>query len=478
MERSFQKTKIVATVGPACSSYDKLLELVNEGVDVFRLNFSHGTHDDHKEVIDNINKINELFPFKIAMLGDLQGPKLRIGKVENNSITVEDGDELVLTNEECLSTKEKIFINYPSFCDDIEVGESIMMDDGRVELVVVELLDDVCAKARVINGGELSSNKGINLPNTKISLPSLTKKDLIDVAFAAEQRLDWVALSFVRDPKDVIELKELLFNYGSEAKVIAKIEKPQVTKKKVLRDVIVASDGIMVARGDLGVELPVEQVPMIQKEIIRMCIHRAKPVIIATQMLDSMTTRTRPNRSEITDVANAVLEGADALMLSGETAVGKHPNKVIRTMANIITEVEKEDEVYNRNLSPQSHSPSFFSDALCYSTCNLAEEIKADALIGTTQSGYTGFMLSSYRPKVPLYIFTKTKSLVHQLSLSWGVKAFFYDEENSLDEIISDQINILKGHGVLSEGDVVCSTGSTPVQDHLPTNLTKITRVK
>ncbi len=270
-------------------------------------------------------------------------------------------------------------------------------------------------------------------------------------------------------------MREKLKAKNSNAKIISKIEKPEALEH--LREIILASDAIMVARGDLGVELPLEQVPMIQKNIIRKCIHRAKPVIIATQMMESMLDRTRPNRSEITDVANAVLEGADAVMLSGETAIGQYPELVIRTMVSIINEVEKEKIVYNRNLTPQPHSPSFLSDALCYNACEIAKDIEAHALIGMTQSGYTGFMLSSFRPQSPLYVFTKTQTLVNQLSLSWGVKAFYFDKEESMDNSIAEQVEFLKEKGLIKTGDVVVNTGSTPVQEHLPTNMIKVTKV-
>ena len=273
----------------------------------------------------------------------------------------------------------------------------------------------------------------------------------------------------------MLQLRDILKSKNSGAKIIAKIEKPEALEH--LREIILASDAIMVARGDLGVELPLEQVPMIQKNIIRKCIHRAKPVIIATQMMESMMDRTRPNRSEITDVANAVMEGADALMLSGETAMGQYPELVIHTMVSIIKEVEKEATVYNRNLTPKEHSPSFLSDALCYNACEIAKVINANALIGMTQSGYTGFMLSSFRPYSPIFVFTKTQTLVNQLSLSWGVQAFYYDQERSIDDMIAEQVDFLKEKGHLKIGDVVVNTGSTPVQDHLPTNMLKITKV-
>lgn len=476
MIRKNQKTKIIATVGPACNSYEGIMGLVNAGVDVFRLNFSHGKHEAHAEVIDIITKINEQFPFNIAILADLQGPKLRIGEVENNGVELHTGDVIRFTGEKCLGNKERVYLSYPNFHNDVKVGEKILIDDGKIEVLISEIHENHDVSATVTVPGLLSSKKGINLPETKISLPALTEKDLADIDFIIGQNIDWVALSFVRSPEDILGLREILKAKGSNAKIIAKIEKPEALE--CLREIILASDAIMVARGDLGVELPVEQIPMIQKNIIRKCIHRAKPVIIATQMMESMIDRVKPNRSEITDVANAVLEGADAVMLSGETAMGQHPTLVVETMSKIIAEVEKEETVYNKNLIPQSHSPSFLSDALCYNACKIADDVDANAIIGMTQSGYTGFMLSSFRPKSHLYIFTKTQSLVNQLSLSWGVQAFYYDKENSVDEIISDQIEFIKEKGLVKSGDVIINTGSTPVNEHLPTNMVKISKVE
>jgi pyruvate kinase len=471
------RTKIVATVGPACDSYEKLLELVKAGVNVFRLNFSHGSHEDKLNIIEHIRNINKTEPYNIAILGDLQGPKLRVGEIENNALEVKAGDILTFTNEKCIGTLEKIYVSYPNLAGDVTIGNVIMIDDGKIEVKVVGIEKNGDVKVMVTLGGILSSKKGINLPDTKISLPALTEKDLKDLEFIIEQQLDWVALSFVRSVKDIVILRSKLLEKKSKTKIIAKIEKPEALVN--IRDIIVESDGIMVARGDLGVELPVEQIPMIQKELIRKCIHRAKPVIVATQMMESMIDRVKPNRSEITDVANAVLEGADAVMLSGETATGQHPTLVVETMRKIIAEVEKKEYRYNRSedLKPQPHSPSFHSDAICYNACKISEDVDAKALIGMTQSGYTAFMLSSYRPYSPLYVFTKEKTLVNQLSLSWGVRAFYYAEENSLDEIIHDQIEILKERGFIKAGDVVVNTGSTPVQLHLPTNIIKLTKV-
>lgn len=469
------KTKIIATVGPACNTYEKLLALVQEGVNVFRLNFSHGTHEQHQSVIEHIKNINNTFPFNIAILADLQGPKLRVGEIENNALDLKKEDTFYFTNEKCIGNHEQVYLSYPDFHKDVRIGEKILLDDGKIEVLVIEVEEDHRVKVMVVSPGILSSKKGINLPDTKISLPSLSDKDLADLDFIISQEIDWVALSFVRRPEDVHQLRDILKSKKSGAKIISKIEKPEALEH--LREIILASDAVMVARGDLGVELPLEQIPMIQKNIIRKCIHRAKPVIIATQMMESMIDRPRPNRSEITDVANAVLEGADAVMLSGETAMGQYPDLVIRTMVSIIREVEKEEMVYNRNLVPQPHSPSFLSDALCYNACEIAHATNANALIGMTQSGYTGFMLSSFRPQSPLFVFTKTQTLINQLSLSWGVTAFFYDKEESIDGVIADQIDFLKEKQLLNAGDVVVSTGSMPVQEHLPTNMLKITKV-
>ncbi|MEO7312703.1 MAG: pyruvate kinase, partial [Chitinophagaceae bacterium] len=381
LEHNSKKTKIVATVGPACDTYDKLLELVKAGVNVFRLNFSHGAHEDKQKIIDFIRQINKTEPFNIAILGDLQGPKLRVGEIENNSLLLTAGDILTFTNEKCVGTLEKIYVSYPNLSGDVKIGNKILIDDGKMEVVVKDITKEGNVKVLVTLGGILSSKKGINLPDTKISLPALTEKDLIDLEFIIEQQLDWVALSFVRSVKDIVILRSKLQEKKSKTKIIAKIEKPEALVN--IRDIIVESDGIMVARGDLGVELPVEQIPLIQKELIRKCIHRAKPVIVATQMMESMIDRVKPNRSEITDVANAVLEGADAVMLSGETATGQHPTLVVETMRKIIAEVEKKEYRYNReqDLKPQPHSPSFQSDAVCYNACKISDDVEAKALI-------------------------------------------------------------------------------------------------
>lgn len=479
LQHTFHKTKIVATVGPACDTYEKLLELVKAGVNVFRLNFSHGTHEDKAQVIEHIRNINISEPYNISILGDLQGPKLRVGDIKDGALTIAPGDILTFTSKEkVIGTKDKIYVSYPNLHHDVQVGNKILIDDGKLEVVVVNVAVDGDVKVAVTYGGVLLPKKGVNLPDTKISLPSMTEKDIIDLEFIMQQELDWVALSFVRKAEDIVDLKRRLAEKKSTTKVIAKIEMPSALED--LRNIVLESDAVMVARGDLGVELPVEKIPMAQREIIRKSIHRAKPVIVATQMMESMIDRVKPNRSEITDVANAVLEGADAVMLSAETATGQHPSLVVETMRKIILEVERTEYPYNReeDLMPQPHSPSFLSDAICYNACKLAQDTNADALVGMTQSGYTAFILSSYRPKSPLYVFSKEKSLINQLSLSWGVRAFHYAEEASVDDIIQDQLAILKERGFIKKGDVIVNTGSLPVEKHLPTNMLKITKLE
>lgn len=417
-------------------------------------------------------------PVNIAILGDLQGPKLRVGDLENGQIELVEGADIIFSTVKQVGTTKKIYVSYPQLTTDVKIGERIFLDDGKMEVKVKEILSDTEISVSITVGGILLPKKGVNLPDSELTMPSMTEKDFADLEFIIENDLDWVALSFVRKASDITALKAKIAEKKSKIKVIAKIEMPEALKN--IRDIIVESDGIMIARGDLGVELPVEKVPVIQKELIRKCMHRAKPVIVATQMMESMMDRIQPNRSEVTDVANAVMEGADAVMLSGETAMGEYPTQVVETMSRIIMEVEKSLYDYNRDdiLSPQPHSPSFLSDAICYTACKLASDTNARALIGMTQSGYTAFMLSSYRPKSPLYIFSKEKSLIAQLSLSWGVRAFYYAEEESLDDIIFDQINILKERGFINSGDVVVNTGSTPVESHLPTNIVKVSTVE
>ncbi len=471
----YHNTKIIATVGPACQSKESLKTLIKEGVSVFRLNFSHGSHQDHGKSIQYINELNAELGTHVGILCDLQGPKLRIGKIENDSLTIAPGETLVFTQNECLGTREKIHISYHQFAQDVKPGEKILVDDGKLVFEVVETNRVDAVKVICLFGGTLSSNKGVNLPETDISLPSLTPKDLADLDFIFTQNVNWIALSFVRKAIDIEELIRIVEKAGHPAKVIAKIEKPEAIKN--LDAIIKASNAVMIARGDLGVEFPIEKLPAIQKMIIYKCIQRARPVIVATQLMDSMVTQPSPTRAEVTDVANAVLDGADALMLSAETSVGKHPPAVVDAMNKIIAEAEKHYSFQSKRPKASDKSSTFLSDVVCFNAAKTAEEIKAKAIIGLTVSGYTAFKTSSFRPNCPIYIFSSAKHMLNTLNLVWGVRCFYYDKMTSTDETISDLVGFLKLNNKLKKGDLVVNTGSMPIHAKLRTNMLKVTEV-
>lgn len=471
-----QNTKILATVGPASSSYDQLLELIQAGVDVFRLNFSHGKHEDHLEVINRITYINEKYGLHIGILADLQGPKLRVGQIENNELELKPGDIVTFVNEPCIGTMERIYMSYQQFAQDVKVGERVLVDDGKLVFEVAETNGTDTVKLKVLFGGILSSNKGVNLPNTQISLPCLTEKDEEDLEFILTQPVNWIALSFVRSPKDLKDLRKRIEAKNHPAKIISKIEKPEAVEK--IDKIIKNSNAIMVARGDLGIEVPMERLPLIQKDIIRKCIQRARPVIVATQMMDSMITNPSPTRAEITDVANAVLDGADAVMLSGETSVGKHPVKVVEAMNKIIEEAEKEYQLTIPRPRPSSKSRTFLSDAVCFNAAKVADEIHAKAIVGMTSSGYTAFKVSSYRPKSGTYIFSDRMHMLATLNLVWGVRCFYYDRFTTTDETIQDVVDILKAAGRIQPGDIIVNTGSMPLHRRHRTNMLKVTVVE
>ncbi|MEM9921455.1 MAG: pyruvate kinase [Bacteroidota bacterium] len=472
-----QNTKIVATVGPACSSYAKLLELVQAGVNIFRLNFSHGTHEDHLQVINHINYINEKYNLYVGILADLQGPKLRVGKIQDNALQLETGDILTFTNEQCIGTMEKIYMSYERFAKDVKVGERVLVDDGKLMFEVIETDKESIVKLKVLYGGVLSSNKGVNLPNTNISLPSLTEKDEKDLAFMLTiPSINWIALSFVRTAKDMKDLQKRVEAAGHSAKIMAKIEKPEAIER--IDKIIKASNGIMVARGDLGIEIPIQRLPLVQKTIINKCIQWARPVIVATHMMDSMITQPIPTRAEITDVANAVLDGADAVMLSGETSVGKHPVKVVEMMNQVIEEAEKGYSIRDRRPKPSKKSRTFFSDAVCFNAAKVAEDVSAKAIIGMTSSGYTAFKVSSYRPASKIYIFSDSMHMLSTLNLVWGVHCFYYDKFTTTDETIADVTEILKIAGNVLTGDVIVNTGSMPLHRRHRTNMLKVTIIE
>lgn len=473
-----QNTKIIATVGPASSPYEKLLELVQAGVDVFRLNFSHGSHEDHLEVINRITYINDKYNLHVGILADLQGPKLRVGEMQDGGVEVKPGDIITFTNEKCIGNKEKVYMSYDSFARDVNVGEQVLVDDGTLMFEVVETNKIDTVRLKTLFGGTLKSRKGVNLPNTKISLPCLTEKDMRDLEFILTQPVNWIALSFVRSPKDVKELKAILEDHNHPAKVISKIEKPEAIER--IDKIIKHSNGIMVARGDLGIEVPIERLPMIQKDIIQKCIQRARPVIVATHMMDSMITNPNPTRAEVTDVANAVLDGADAVMLSGETSVGAHPAKVVAEMNKIIEEAEKNYQLGADRPYPSEKSRTFLSDAVCFNAAKTAEDVHAKAIIGMTSSGYTAFKVSSYRPRVgiDINIFSDKMHMLATLNLCWGVRCFYYDRFTTTDQTFEDVSDILKSAGRIKEGDVVVHTGSMPIENRHRTNMLKVNVVE
>ena len=472
-----QNTKIVATVGPASSSYNNLLELAKAGVDVFRLNFSHGFHEDHQKVINNITYINEKYKLHVGILADLQGPKLRVGEIENNHLPLEKDDVINFVNEECIGNKQRVYMSYRQFASDVNVGETVLVDDGKLVFEVIETNKKNVVKLKVLYGGVLSSNKGVNLPNTHVSLPSLTEKDLYDLEFILTQpAVNWIALSFVRTSKDIKDLRKRISAAEHPAKVIAKIEKPEAIDN--IDKIIKASNGIMIARGDLGIEMPIEKLPILQKDIIRKCIQWARPVIVATHMMDSMIKQPIPTRAEITDVANAVLDGTDAVMLSGETAVGNHPVKVVEAMNRIIEEAELSYTIRSKRPTASKKSRTFLSDAVCFNAAKTAEEIGAKAILGMTSSGYTAFKVSSFRPSCDIYMFSDQNHMLSTLNLVWGVRCHYYDKFTTTDETIQDVTEILVNEGLVEPGDVVVNTGSMPLHRRHRTNMVKVTVIE
>lgn len=472
---TFNKTKIVATIGPATASENDLEQIILHGVDVCRVNFSHGTHEEHAQVIKNVRSINDRLNSNICILQDLQGPKLRVGKIKAKTF-LNKNDKVILTNQECEGTAEKFTVRYNYLTKDVKVGEKILIDDGKITVEITKAINKTDLEAKVIYGGELKSNKGFNLPFSKLSVPSMTDKDLEDLKFGLEHDVEWVALSFVRKPEDIIYLKGIIERRGKNTKVIAKIEKPEAVKH--IDKIIDVADGIMVARGDLGVEMPVHEVPLIQKSIVTKCIAKSKPVIIATQMMESMIENSIPTRAEVNDVANAVLDGADAVMLSAETSVGKYPVKVVEYMQKIISDVEKDSRVFYKGVKPNNKSKTFLSDEICFTAVRMSDHIKAKAIIGMTRSGYTGYKVASFRPKANIFIFTDNISLLNTMNLVWGVRGFYYDAFVSTDQTFEDVLSILKKKKVVKKNDLVINTASMPIKEQQRTNMIKISKVK
>lgn len=470
-----KRTKIIATVGPSTSTKKTLEKLIRAGVNVIRINFSHGKHKDHAEVIERVRQINKQKNTHTAILADLQGPKIRIGEIENGSVPVKEGESILLNDKPMVGNNKEAYISYQSFASDVEVGEHILIDDGKLILEIIKV-DEKGVEAKFLNDGVLSSNKGVNLPDTSISLPSLTEKDKKDLDFAIKYDVEWIGLSFVRHASDIKELKEIIENSGKHSRVIAKIEKPEALRE--IDQIIEITDAIMVARGDLGVEIPMEKVPLLQKELVNKCLKAAKPVIIATQMMESMITSISPTRAEVNDVANAVLDGADALMLSGETSVGKYPVKVIKAMTKIIVQIEQSNFIYHHEFPPELNEDRFISDSICYNACRLSQRVDSKAIVTMTHSGYTASKISSFRPKAGIYAFTGNHSLLNTLSLVWGVQGFYYDKYVSTDHTISDIKFFLKKKTYVAERDLIINIASMPINEKGQSNMIKLSYVE
>ena len=475
MSFSQNKTKIVATMGPSTENIVVLEQLFEAGVDICRINFSHGDYEPIKHVVDNIRVLNKKLNRNVGILGDLQGPKLRIGVMENNAADLINGKEVVITTKECIGTAEKIFMTYPQFPQDVSVGELVLIDDGKITLKVISTNKKDEVHCEIIAGGILSSKKGVNLPNTKISLPCLTLKDLRDLDFALENNFEWVGLSFVRSVTDIIELKDIIRSKKKHARVVAKIEKPEAVKD--IDKIIEVTDAVMVARGDLGVEIPMEQVPLVQKMIVNKCIMASKPVIIATQMMESMITAYTPTRAEVNDVANAVLDGADAVMLSAETSVGRYPVKVIEYMSRIISQIEGDDRIYYKEHEPELKTVTYITDSICYNASVMAKQANVTSIISMTHSGYTAFKLSSHRPKANIFIFTDNQYLLNALSLVWGVRGFYYDKYESTDDTIADLKDYIKKNGFAKPDELVINLASMPMKEKGRTNMLKLSYI-
>jgi pyruvate kinase len=484
-----RKTKIVATVGPASESKESLIQLAKAGVNVFRLNFSHGTHEDHLQRLLTIREISKELDLNLSILQDLQGPKIRTQLVENNGVVLEAGKQLIFAmDENLLGTSEKVGTTYTSMYLDVNVGERILMDDGNLEVKVISI-DSVKKEVvtEVIYGGILKSKKGINLPGTKVSLPCLTPKDEADLYFGLDHGVDWIALSFVRKAADIWDIKDKIKAYGKNTRVIAKIEKPEAIDN--LDEIIEATDAIMVARGDLGVEMDGAVVPYLQQLMVEKCTAAGKPVIVATQMLESMITNPVPTRAETSDVANAVLQGASATMLSGESASGSYPIKAVETMAHIHEIVEQQqneleiirgDEaaIYFKNHSLAGQQVAL-TDRLIAGACRLARDSKAKAILCITNSGHTAYRLSAHRPKADLFVFTSNKELMTTMGLLWGVKVFFFDPSaDNVEQTVAAMVDMLKGKKLLSAGDVFVTTLSIPAHQGKKTNTVQLATVE
>lgn len=471
-----KKTKIVATLGPSVSSEKIMLSMLKEGVNLFRINFSHANHDDVKKRIETIRNLNKKHNLNAGILADLQGPKLRIG-VMKEEVVVDKGDQIIFaTGKEFLGTSSRVYMNYEQFPKDVKAGERILLDDGKLIFQVISTNKKDEVNAEVVQGGPLRSRKGVNLPNTNISLPALTEKDFKDARFAIAQQVDWIALSFVRNAKDLQVLQKVI-DENSEHKipVIAKIEKPEGVAN--INEIVKHCDGLMVARGDLGVEIPANEVPLIQKKLVLIAKQARIPVIIATQMMETMISSLTPTRAEVNDVANSVMDGADAVMLSGETSVGQYPVEVIQTMARIVKSVEDSTLIRVPHEPPQVKTNRYLTKSVCYHAAEMANEIDAKAICTLTNSGYTAFQISAWRPESHILAFTSNRRILSQMSLLWGVSAYYYDKFVSTDETVSDINKIAKKEKFVKKGDFTVNLAAMPITEKGMVNTLRVSEI-
>jgi len=472
----FKKTKIIATLGPASSSKEMIKKLIKSGVDVLRVNFSHATHDEVERIVEDVNYLRKELGSNVTLLGDLQGPKIRIGELENDIELKKNQSLSICSNLSESNGLDKIFISYPSFAKDVKPGENILVDDGKLIFKVISTNKKDTVDIKVVQEGVLKPRKGVNLPNTKISQPALTEKDIDDAKFAVKKSFDWIALSFVRSKKDVLQLRELIDSQCDyHIPIISKIEKPQAIEK--IDSIIKVSNGIMVARGDLGIEIPAEEVPLNQKKIVAKCKKRGIPVVIATQMMESMIDSLTPSRAEVNDVANSVMDGADAIMLSGETSMGKYPCEVVKKIGDIICGVEDSPLIKIPVDLPEIKSDRLITKSICRNAATIANEIGASAICTLTNSGYTGWQISSWRPSALIIVFTSNKKILTQMNLLWGIKGVYYNNFESTDKTVEEVNSLALENKYIKKGDFVINLAAMPIYEKGQVNTLRITKI-
>ncbi|MBM7622606.1 pyruvate kinase [Sporohalobacter salinus] len=467
-----RRTKIVCTIGPGSDDKETLSQLIDAGMNVARMNFSHGNHEEHKERIERVRDLAAKKEKPVAILLDTKGPEVRTGELKNDEeVMLEKGSKFTITTEEIEGNNKRVSVSYKKLPEDVEVGGTILIDDGLIELEV-DNISNTEVECTVLNGGKLGSHKGVNLPGVSVNLPAITEKDVADIKFGIEIDVDFIAASFIRKASDVLEIKRILEEDEADIKIISKIENEEGVEN--IDEIIEVSSGIMVARGDLGVEIPTEQVPAAQKMMIDKCNEEGKPVITATQMLDSMIRNPRPTRAEASDVANAILDGTDATMLSGETAIGEYPVRAVETMANIAQEIEESEQYAKQMTQKNMVPPRTVTDSISYSTCETAQDLGASAIITSTSSGHTARMVSKYRPYPPVIAATPNPKVCKQLALSWGVKPILVEDTDSTDDMFEVSVRGALDAGYIDLGDLIVLTAGTPVGVAGTTNLLKV----